>query len=393
MLEHSGSQDATVDEADCTSVPGVTPRRLFVKRAAAAALAGAVTAPVLGATVARADGTQPAYTDAANAFTASQTIDSGTAPALAVAGPMPTDTVGSPILQILDHATQRPVLSLGNLGTSTLGGRIMYHSQNGLGPGGLAWSEGVDNANPAGRQDYYISKRIDATTERDVMYLWHLGASDPAVDFFPAGYSNQPTASVTIHGKNNAHDDPSLLDLSSPVGLNENVLRILKIGEAQPTFAVDKIGKHKWGPGGDAATDTDLYRGGVNSLQTHSTFTCVGLYSSGLSNFDRSTATSAALYTSVQGATAFVLQAGGTLQWGRPQDVTLDRPGANALRLSASGTPGANERLRIDATGVGFFGATPVAQPTLAPAANNLQGVIALANDIRARLIKYGLAA
>jgi hypothetical protein len=51
------------------------------------------------------------------------------------------------------------------------------------------------------------------------------------------------------------------------------------------------------------------------------------------------------------------------------------------------------ERFRVDGVGVGFFGVTPVAKPTLAAAATDLASVITLANDLRTRLINYGLGA
>lgn len=50
------------------------------------------------------------------------------------------------------------------------------------------------------------------------------------------------------------------------------------------------------------------------------------------------------------------------------------------------------EKLRITASGIGFFAATPVAAPTLNAAATDLTTVIALCNQIRAGLIAYGLA-
>lgn len=79
--------------------------------------------------------------------------------------------------------------------------------------------------------------------------------------------------------------------------------------------------------------------------------------------------------------------------------------GASAwLRLAAGGTadsvlttggagaaPAWRSHLRVNATGVGFYGTTPVAQPTLAAASTDLASVITLANDIRSKLIAFGL--
>lgn len=59
--------------------------------------------------------------------------------------------------------------------------------------------------------------------------------------------------------------------------------------------------------------------------------------------------------------------------------------------VAATGT--GTERIRGNATGLGFFGATPVAKPTLAANASDLATAITLVNDIKARLVAYGLAA
>lgn len=50
-------------------------------------------------------------------------------------------------------------------------------------------------------------------------------------------------------------------------------------------------------------------------------------------------------------------------------------------------------RYEENATGIGFFGATPVAKPTLSAAATDLATALTLVNDLRTRLINYGLAA
>src|SRR5438067_110173 len=57
--------------------PQISDRRAFVKRAGLAALGGAAVAPVVGSARAGAAGTQPAYTDAPNVFTADQRINAG----------------------------------------------------------------------------------------------------------------------------------------------------------------------------------------------------------------------------------------------------------------------------------------------------------------------------
>lgn len=58
------------------------------------------------------------------------------------------------------------------------------------------------------------------------------------------------------------------------------------------------------------------------------------------------------------------------------------------LRLGFEGTT----RIRINTTGIGFFGATPVAQQSVGSAATDLASVIDLANDLRTAVLNLGLA-
>lgn len=64
-----------------------------------------------------------------------------------------------------------------------------------------------------------------------------------------------------------------------------------------------------------------------------------------------------------------------------------------SLRFLVNNANSLVERLRLNGTGVGFFGATPVAKPTLPAAATDLASVITLANALRTSQINYGLAA
>lgn len=52
---------------------------------------------------------------------------------------------------------------------------------------------------------------------------------------------------------------------------------------------------------------------------------------------------------------------------------------------------GANDRVKGDATGVGFNASAPIAKPALGAAATDLASVVTLANNIRTALINYGL--
>jgi hypothetical protein len=68
--------------------------------------------------------------------------------------------------------------------------------------------------------------------------------------------------------------------------------------------------------------------------------------------------------------------------------------GSVALGVGIGSTAGnGTDRIKVDGTGIGFFAATPVAKPTLAAAATDLATALTLVNDIRTRLINYGLAA
>lgn len=48
------------------------------------------------------------------------------------------------------------------------------------------------------------------------------------------------------------------------------------------------------------------------------------------------------------------------------------------------------DRIRADSNGIGVFGATPIAQQSIAAAATDLASVITLANDLRSKLRSYG---
>lgn len=82
--------------------------------------------------------------------------------------------------------------------------------------------------------------------------------------------------------------------------------------------------------------------------------------------------------------------------WGKIQnvvDATSGAPGSSWRFIVRDNSFVLTERFRVDGNGVGFNGATPVAKPTLAVAATDLATVITLANDLRTRLIAYGLGA
>lgn len=51
------------------------------------------------------------------------------------------------------------------------------------------------------------------------------------------------------------------------------------------------------------------------------------------------------------------------------------------------------DRVAVNTTGLGFHGTAPIAKPTLAADSTDLATVITLANDIKAKLVSYGLAA
>ena len=60
--------------------------------------------------------------------------------------------------------------------------------------------------------------------------------------------------------------------------------------------------------------------------------------------------------------------------------------------VAALRSGGGTRQVQVNDTGVGFNGTAPVAKPALAPVATDLATAITLLNDIRAKLIAYGLA-
>lgn len=61
---------------------------------------------------------------------------------------------------------------------------------------------------------------------------------------------------------------------------NKTLLTAQVTGDANPRYTLGADGKTAWGPG-TTATDTNLYRGGVNVLQTDSTLTAANLTTAG----------------------------------------------------------------------------------------------------------------
>lgn len=67
--------------------------------------------------------------------------------------------------------------------------------------------------------------------------------------------------------------------------------------------------------------------------------------------------------------------------------------GTGAGGIAALGSNTGAAKVSANATGVAFNGNTPIAKPTLAADATDLATVITLANDIKTKLVAYGLAA
>jgi hypothetical protein len=155
----------------------------------------------------------------------------------------------------------------------------------------------------------------------------------------------------------------------------------LLVGDANNAFQANGLGKLEWGPGGASVLDVNLYRGGVDILQTDDYFVA-----------QRGSAANASLGATVTGDTTYRLQilADGKIQWGPGTaggaDTNLYRdPAGNKLvtddtfsapALQISGTALASTHLSDTAAlarlaGPAFTG-TPTA-PTAAPGTNTTQ--------------------
>jgi hypothetical protein len=365
----------------------VSPRRSFIRGAAAALTAG-------GLVMARpAAGQTPdllAHTDLANTFSAPQTLEYANRP-LTVKG------MGDGIIEALDQATAKPVVTISDIGKNAdpvngYAGAMYLYGQNGLGANGLAWSVGVDVAVPPYNRDFYIGKARADDSVRDVIYLLNNGADEPQVSLFPAGPSNPPAAGVSIFGQLTRQGDPDLLHLRPTADHANFSLAIQKLGEAQPTFGINKNGDLSWGggastpPGGklNAAGATFSREAAGNLLLQHGGGAGIVPVLSLMSSHAGAVGDGVRFSMVMDGFTLVRMES--------------SYKGSQHGKLSikaATGTGVFGERLVIDDVGVSFNGVNNgngIARPALGPAATNNPSTQTLVNNIRSALIAYGLA-
>ena len=344
-----------------------------------------------------------------------------------------TDTAQVPAKNAVQTFTQQQTIDTSVSGaaplvlrTVTADGSVApelhFAAQNGLETNKKAWGLGIDIAAATPSRDFALFKFLTGSSGvSDTFYISHNGTNPATFGFNwaqPPGDMNvnflTPTALSSMGGvrirQSTANSGiPLLVETLAPAtvfsvaidgtvnaGKSLNVngassssargFSLAMSGEAVPRLEVLVSGTAKWSDGTNAA-DCQLSRGGANRLD---------LTDTEIRGFRASSSVLFATAVTGDGNRRWQAQSDGAHKWGTggaSPDVSIDRPGTAALRMSASGTPGTNERFRIDGTGVGFFGTAPVAKPTLSAAATDLASVITLANDIRTRLINYGLAA
>lgn len=361
------------------------PRRNFIRAAAALTAGGLVMArPAAGQTTGGL-----VYANVSNVFTAPQTVDSPQRP-FTVRGR------GDGIIEVVDDATSKPVVSFSDIGKASdaangYAGAIFLYGQHGMGDEGLAWSIGVDTAIPPYNQDFYIGKVNAGNSVRDVVYLLNNGSDPPQVSLFPAGPANAPTAGVSIFGQLTRQGDPDLLHLR-PTGDHDNFsLAIQKLGESNPTFAINKNGEMSWGAGGSTAPGGRLNAAGAtlgreaagNLLLQHGGGGGIVPVLSLMSSHAGATGDGVRLSMVMDGFTLSRIES----SYKGSQKGRLNLKAATATGVFA-------DRVVIDDLGVSFNGVSGngVAPPSLGAAATDNNSVKTLVNKIRSALIANGLA-
>lgn len=113
----------------------------------------------------------------------------------------------------------------------------------------------------------------------------------------------------------------------------------LLTADTQPAFNIYGNGKQEWGPGGSAAVDTNLYRGGANQLNTDDYFVCGNAIQ--VASYVEAGITAVAgnygFITKASGDTQqrLIVKNNGNMEWGSgsaAQDTNLYRSAANVLK-------------------------------------------------------------
>jgi hypothetical protein len=229
----------------------------------------------------------------------------------------------------------------------------------------------VYTTNPFARHERFVVENNQSTEEVDINFRnCTVNFGDPeedvsmaasAIFMQPAGGTQSPIQVCKAGGGPLGHKvfqvaAAGAIQLAVG-GLSSVAIRVNAEGEANDRWWLGELGEMRWGPGAGTALDTDLKRrqagimevgqiGAVGRLQ-------VGFVSSVgyVQSRDEGTATFKALHL-----------VGSTIDLA-PNDTT---------------------KLQADATGIGFFGTTPIAKPT---------GVAVTAAGVHAALVSLGLIA
>jgi hypothetical protein len=368
-------------DTNAPNVPTVQPRRNFL-RAAAAMTAG-------GLLMARSASAAVPDTSLSNVFTQPQTIDFAHTP-LTVKGK------GDGIAEIVDQVTSKTVVAFSDIGKASdsvngYAGAIYLYGQRGQGDAGLAWSLGVDTAVPPYNRDFYIGRVDSDNSVRDVFYILNNGTDEPQVSLFPAGPGNPPSAGVSIFGQLARQGDPDLLHLRPTADHDNSSLAIQKLGEGQPTFAVNKNGELSWGEGGSTAPGGKKNADGA-TLSREAAGNLLLQHGGGAGIVPILSLMSSHSGALGDGVRLSMVMDGFTLA-----RIESSYKGSQKGRLNlkaATGTGVFADRVVIDDAGVSFNGiaASGVAPPSLGAAATDNNSVKTLVNKIRAALIANGLA-
>jgi hypothetical protein len=363
-------------------------QRTFVKRAAAAALGVAVVAPAVGAKSAAAAGTQPAYQDDSNTFTADQRINGNLgingppSAALAVQGTTdwwPAFISGPKHAAAFAHDAdlQGGPWDCVNVFHKGTGDGLWVNMLGGIPPGyngSVAGNTGVNvtipqflDHNGTGRDGKVVNNRTGMTgvligtmaTNDNVRSLgiqhWGNGEAIYLQNQDPGG--GVPVGTGRALGIDDWSNKPTIHIGKYTAPQNQGIVAIQNHISGLPV--VDALRIYSGGVQARLQTDGSLQLGTFGS-----TFARAHVNQDS-SNIGRALALSNSNYSDGSGVQLEFGKADG-YQLARIQavfDRSATSPTNSTLSFQVRASDSLTERLRLDYRGIGFFNATPVAKP------------------------------
>jgi hypothetical protein len=417
----------TDPSAGALTVQPAVPRRQFARKVGLTALGALAAAPVVGAASARAaTGSNPAYTDAPNTFTADQEIDArlgiGTAPDsplhvtrsdIGAAVHVDAHTMGLAIVQDTDWQGQ--TYDLVNLVHKSTGDAIFIAHLGGV-PPGYSGSAGANSAFnvliPYNLDDTGTGRNGSVVNDRTGMKGLHIetqavvnGSRAIDVQHFSNDYGmymvvqppnyGQPTgtggplriddyskaASIQLD-KWTAPSNFAILDISAHTAQAQEALWV-RDNNAGARFRVRSDGLMRII---DGSGNIQLEANSNGQLTLGSGFSSTALQYQGAMRV-AGIARNMALVNqdgSAGSGTSIEFNDGSAQYAGINATYDNRTTGARAASLSFKVRAGDNltERLRLGGSGIGFFGATPVAQPAISGSRGRNQALTSLLSGL-----------